>query len=158
MQYQPTLGQINYAPSEVAQQRVDPEQAMNGDQGASKLLGQLNRAQWNDWRNRFSPYVDELASVAQDSSAPDTAAANASIAVGLAYDSSQQGLEQQRQGYGINQTPQQQAAEQRRTNVERSASMVSAGNEARISAQDRQDAILAGGMGLSNIPDQVMNQ
>ena len=65
---------------------------------------------------------------------------------------------QQRQGYGINQTPQQQAAEQRRTNVERSASMVSAGNEARISAQDRQDAILAGGMGLSNIPDQVMNQ
>ena len=36
--------------------------------------------------------------------------------------------------------------------------MVSAGNEARISAQDRQDAILAGGMGLSNIPDRVMNQ
>lgn len=158
MQYQPTLGQISYAPSEVAQQRVDPNQAMNGDQGASKLLGQLNRAQWNDWRNRFSPYVDELASVAQDSSAPSTAAANASSAVGLAYDSSQQGLEQQRQGFGINQTPQQRAAEQRRTNVERSASMVSAGNQARISAQDRQDAILAGGMGLSNIPDRVMNQ
>lgn len=158
MQYQPTLGQVNYAPSEVAQERVDPNQAMRGDQGASQLLGQLNRAQWNDWLNRFSPYVDELANVAQDSSAPGTAAANASSAVGLAYDNSQQGLDQQRQGYGVNQTTQQQAAEQRRTNVERSASMVSAGNEARISAQDRQDAILAGGMGLSNIPDRVMNQ
>jgi len=92
MQYQPTLGQINYAPSEVAQQRVDPEQAMSGDQGASKLLGQLNRAQWNDWRNRFSPYVDELASVAQDSSAPSTAAANASSAVGLRMTAVSKGL------------------------------------------------------------------
>lgn len=158
MQYQPTLGQINYAPSETAQQRVDPNQAMRGDQGASQLLGQLNRAQWSDWLNRFSPYVDELANVAQDNSAPGMAATNASNAVGLAYDSSQQGLELQRQGYGISQTPQQKAAEERRTNIERSASMVSAGNEARISAQDRQQSILAGGMGLSNIPDRVMNQ
>jgi hypothetical protein len=158
MQYQPTLGQINYAPSEIAQQRVDPEQAMHGDQGASKLLGQLNRAQWADWKNRFAPYVDELARVAQDSSAPGAAAANASNAMGMAYDANQQGLAMQRQGFGINLTPQQQAAEQRRTSVERSASMVSAGNEARISAQDRQNAILAGGMGLSNIPDRVMNQ
>lgn len=158
MQYQPTLGQINYAPSQTAQQRIDPNQAMRGDQGASQLLGQLNRAQWTDWKNRFAPYVDELARVAQDNSAPGMAASNASNAVGLAYDNSQQGLGQQRQSYGVTQTPQQKAAEERRTNIERSASMVSAGNEARISAQDRQDAILAGGMGLSNIPDRVMNQ
>lgn len=158
MQYQPTLGQINYAPSQTAQQRVDPSQAMRGDQGASQLLGQLNRAQWSDWQNRFAPYVTELARVAQDNNAPGVSATNASIAVGLAYDNSQQGLDMQRQGFGISQTPQQQAANERRTSLERSASMVSAGNEARISAQDRQDAILAGGMGLSNIPDRVMNQ
>ncbi|MGP9417207.1 hypothetical protein ACT3R4_17645, partial [Halomonas sp. AOP7-E1-9] len=139
------------------QQRIDPNQAMRGDQGASHLLGQLNRAQWGDWQNRFAPYVTELARVAQDNNAPGVAGANASNAVGLAYDSSQQGLALQRQGFGISQTPQQQAAEERRTNIERSASMVSAGNEARISAQDRQGAILAGGMGLSNIPDKVMN-
>lgn len=158
MQYQPTLGQINYAPSKVAQERVDPNQAMRGNQGASELLGQLNRAQWADWKNRFAPYVDELARLAQDNNAPGTAAANASSAVGMAFDSSQEGLVQQRQSYGISQTPQQKAAEERRMNIERSASMVSAGNEARISAQDRQQSILAGGMGLSNIPDKVMNQ
>tara|TARA_R110001599_G_scaffold133763_1_gene311369 strand:+ start:20468 stop:20944 length:477 start_codon:yes stop_codon:yes gene_type:complete len=158
MQYQPTLGQINYVPSKVAQERVDPNQAMRGNQGASELLGQLNRAQWADWKNRFAPYVDELARLAEDNNAPGTAAANASSAVGLAFDSSQQGLAQQRQSYGISQTPQQKAAEERRMNIERSASMVSAGNEARISAQDRQQSILAGGMGLSNIPDKVMNQ
>lgn len=144
--------------SQTSQIHIDPSQAMRGDQGASKLLGQLNRAQWSDWRSRFAPYVDELARVAQDNNAPGMAASNASNAVGLAYDSSQQGLGQQRQGYGISQTPQQQAAEERRTSLERSASMVSAGNQARISAQDRQQAILAGGMGLSNIPDRVMNQ
>ncbi|MBS3668016.1 hypothetical protein [Vreelandella boliviensis] len=158
MQYQPTLGQINYSPSKVAQERVDPNQAMRGNQGASELLGQLNRAQWADWKNRFAPYVDELARLAEDNNAPGTAAANASSAVGLAFDSSQEGLAQQRQSYGISQTPQQKAAEERRMNIERSASMVSAGNEARISAQDRQQSILAGGMGLSNIPDKVMNQ
>lgn len=157
MTYQPTLGRIQYAPSQTSQQYIDPGQAMRGDQGASQLLGQLNRAQWADWINRFAPYVDELARVAQDNSAPGVAAANASNAVGLAYDNSQQGLAQQRQGYGISQTPQQQAAEERRTHLERNASMVSAGNEARMSALDRQQAILAGGMGLSNIPDRVMN-
>jgi hypothetical protein len=36
--------------------------------------------------------------------------------------------------------------------------MASAGNEARISALDSQQAILAGGMGLSNIPNGVMEQ
>lgn len=152
------LSRMSLPTSQVGGTRIDPNQAFRGDQGASRLLGQLNRAQWNDWRNRFAPYIDELARAAQDNNAPGAAAANASNAVGLAFDSSQQGLAQQRQGYGISQTPQQQAAEERRTSLERSASMVSAGNEARISAQDRQDAILAGGMGLSNIPDRVMNQ
>ncbi len=43
--------------------------------------------------------------------------------------------------YAPSETPQQQAAELRRTSVERSASMFS-----------------AGGMGLSNITDRMMNQ
>lgn len=158
MQYQPTLGRVNYAPSEVAQLRVNPGQAFDGDQGASKLLGDLNRAQWNDWKNRFSPYVDQLAAVAQDADAPQAAANNASNAMGLAFDANEQAQAQDQQSFGVNLTPEQQQAQERRNNVTRSASMVSAGNQARISAQDRQSAILAGGMGLSNIPDKVMSQ
>ena len=57
----------------------------------------------------------------------------------------------------MNLSPEQQAAQQRATSVGRTAAMATAGNEARISALDRQQAILAGGMGLSNIPDRVMN-
>lgn len=43
------------------------------------------------------------------------------------------------------------------SNLSRVADTVTAGNQARISAQDRQSAILAGGLGLSNVPDQVLN-
>mgnify|MGYP000615537058 CR=1 FL=1 len=136
---------------------VDPNQAFRGDQGASQLFGQLNRAQWRDWKQRFAPYIERLANRAQDPGAPAQAGQNASQAVGLAFDNSQQAQQMQNQGYGINMTPAQQQAQNRRNSVQKNASMVTASNEARISEQDRQQAILAGGMGLSNIPDKVMN-
>ena len=139
-------------------QFVDPSDAFSGDQGASTLLGKLNRAQWTDWKNRFAPKVDQLADMATDSSAPWDAAEQASSAMGLSFDSAQQAAAQQREAYGLSQSPQQAASQNRAHNINRSAAMASAGNEARISALDRQQAILAGGMGLSNIPDKVMNQ
>lgn len=136
---------------------INPDQAFRGDQGASDLFGQLNRAQWVDWKERFAPYVQRLADRAQDPNAPQQTATDARNAVGLAFDNNAQTQQMQNQGYGINMTPAQQQAQERRNSVQKSASMVSAGNQARISEQDRQQAILAGGMGLSNIPDKVMN-
>lgn len=136
---------------------LNPSAAFEGDRGASNLLGDLSRAQWADWKERFSPYVNQLASVAGDENAPSQAASNASNAMGLAFDSNEQALDQNRQAFGIQQTGAQAEADDRRSDVQRSASMVSAGNQARVSAQDRQSAILAGGMGVSNIPDKVMD-
>lgn len=136
---------------------VNPDQAFRGDQGASQLLGSLNRAQWQDWKQRFAPYVERLADRAQDPNAPQQTATDARNAMGIAFDNNAQTQQMQSQGYGINMTPAQQQAQERRNSVQKSASMVSAGNQARISEQDRQQAILAGGMGLSNIPDKVMN-
>jgi len=152
------LANLNIPQSQTAGLRVDPNQAFRGDQGASQLLGQLNRAQWNDWKVRFAPYIDSLADIAQDQGAASTAAANASGAMGLAFDASHQAQQQDREAFGIQQTEAQAQAGERRANLQRTGAMVSAGNQARISAQDRQQAILAGGMGLSNIPDRVMQQ
>lgn len=156
--FQSMFANLNIPQSQTAGLNVDPGQAFRGDQGASELLGRINRAQWSDWKARFAPYIDSLSDIAQDEGAPATAAANASGAMGLAFDANQQSLEQDREAFGIQQTEAQGSAETRRTDLQRSASQVSAGNQARISAQDRQQAILAGGMGLSNIPDRVMNQ
>jgi len=137
---------------------VSPSDAFKGDQGASTLLGKLSRAQWKDWKNRFAPKVDQLAASAVDPTASGDAAEQAKSSMGLAYDSAQQSALQQREAYGLSQNQAQQQSEDRARSVNRTAAMASAGNEARISAQDRQQSILAGGMGLSNIPDQVMNQ
>lgn len=137
---------------------IDPGQAFQGSQGASKLLGQLNRAQWEDWKARFAPQITALAAEATDPNAAMNAANQAKDAVGLAFDTAQTVSDQNRESYGLSLTPAQQQARDRAANVNRSAATISAGNEARISALDRQQAILAGGMGLSNIPDRVMNQ
>lgn len=137
---------------------INPDDAFRGDQGASKLLGEISRAQWEDWKSRFSPYIKTLGQLAQDTGASWNAAAMAKESVGTAFDASQRGLQMQRQGMGVNLTPQQRQAESRANSLERTGAMVSAGNQARISAQDRQQAILAGGMGLQNIPDRVLEQ
>ena len=137
--------------------RLDPNQAFRGDQGASKLLGELNRAQWDDWKKRFAPYVERLADEATDPNAAADASMQAKQSVGLAFDSAATINNQSRQKFGISLNPAQQQAQDRIASVGRTAATASAGNEARISALDRQQSILAGGMGLSNIPDKVMN-
>jgi len=136
---------------------IDPNQAFRGNQGASELLGQLSRAQWEDWKSRFAPYITKLADYATDPNAAQDAATQAKSSVGLAFDTATTANDQNRERYGVALSPEQQRVQERTTNVGRSAATASAGNEARISALDRQQAILAGGMGLSNIPDKVLN-
>jgi hypothetical protein len=155
--YSSTLPSIGPIPNS-AHRTINPGQAFHGDQGASELLGRLNRAQWEDWKARFQPQVRNLANIARSEGAPRGSASQAREAMGHAFDASEQAGEQWQQGLGVSRSSRQQAADSRERNVRRTAAQVSAGNQARISAQDRQQAVLAGGMGLSNIPDKVMDQ
>ena len=154
----PSIPQPTSTPAPFDSSYIDPNQAFQGDQGASQLLGQLNRAQWEDWKARFAPNITKLAGIATDPNAAMDASNQAKSAVGLAFDSANTINNQNRQKYGISLNPAQQKAQDRMTALGRTAATASAGNEARISALDRQQSILAGGMGLSNIPDRVMNQ
>lgn len=132
---------------------VDPSAAFSGDQGASKVLGQLYRAQWDDWKTRFSPYIDRLADLSGDKSYAAGQGANAAAAVNTSYANAAQGLQMQRAGMGVNLTEAQKTAEQRQLSLGQAADGAAAYNEAKISARDMQDQILAGGMGLKNIPN-----
>lgn len=134
---------------------IDPSQAFQGKQGASDLMGQLTRAQWQDWKTRFSPYVDELIGEATDPEAGQNAATEAREAVGSAFDASRGLRDSNQASFGIQLTPEQRKAQDRIHNVTQAAAEVSAGNEARVSAQDRQKAIMAGGAGLSMVPEGV---
>lgn len=122
------------------------------NQSASKTLARLYRAQWDDYKTRFAPYVDKLADLAADETYAAGQGETAAAAVNTSYANTAQGLQMQRQGMGLNLTPAQQAAETRQLALGRAADSASAYNQAKISARDLQDQILAGGMGLSNLP------
>lgn len=132
---------------------IDPNAAFKGDQGASKVLGQLYRAQWEDWKTRFQPYIEKLSDIASSKTYAAGQGDVAAAAINTSYTNSAEALKMQRQGLGLNLTPDQQAAEQRKLSIGRAADSVGAYNQAKISARDLQDQILAGGMGLSNIPN-----
>lgn len=131
---------------------IDPNAAFSGDQGASSVLGKLYRAQWDDWKKRFQPYVTKLADFSSDKNYAAGQGANAAASVGQSYSNAAKGLAMQREGMGVNRTASQQAAEQRQLNLGEAADSASAYNEAKMSARDMQDQVLAGGMGLKNIP------
>lgn len=137
---------------------IDPQSAFRGDQGASTVLGQLYRAQWDDWKTRFSPYINQLADLASDKTYAAGQGANAAAAVNTSYANTAQGLQTQRAGMGINLTEAQKTAEQRQLSLGQAADGASAYNEAKISARDVQDQILAGGFGLSNLPTTGQQQ
>lgn len=132
---------------------IDPNSAFSGDQGASNVLGQLYRAQWDDWKKRFQPYITKLADISSDKNYAAGQGANAAGAVNTGYANATQGLQMQRAGMGVNRTESQQAAEQRKLSIGQAADSAAAYNEAKISARDMQDQVLAGGMGLKNVPN-----
>lgn len=137
---------------------INPAEAFEGDQGASKVLGRLNRAQWEDWKKRFRPAIDELADYANDWRAPNQAGYEASEAMGKAVNDSYDANQQRHDSLGIPMPEDQARANDRRRNIGTTAAQISAGNQARMAERDRQNKIMAGGMGLSNIPDKVMEQ
>ncbi|WXL27770.1 hypothetical protein WG219_10085 [Ectopseudomonas mendocina] len=132
---------------------IDANKAFQGDQGASDVLGQLYRAQWDDWKTRFRPYIDQLADIANSSTFARQQGEMASAAVNTSYANTSEALKMQRAGMGLQLTPAQSAVEQRKLSLGRAADSAAAFNQASISARDLQDNILAGGMGLSNIPN-----
>lgn len=146
-------GGLQNVPSAKSALRINPADAFRGDQGASEVLGQLYRAQWDDWKVRFQPYISQLSALATDNGYAARQGAMAGQAVNASYDNAARGLQTQQAGLGANVSQNQQLAQNRKLSLGRAADSVSAFNEAQISARDLQDQILAGGMGLKNIPN-----
>ncbi len=138
---------------------IDPATAFQGGQGASTLFGQLSRAQWEDWRDRFAPYISQLGAIATDKGAPGLSAQQAMGAVGDSFASTRKGLALNQSRLGMSLSPEEKALQARKLGLSEAATKVKAANESRIATQDRQQQILAGSGGLSNVPtDQLMQQ
>jgi hypothetical protein len=131
---------------------VDPGAAFAGDQGASTVNGQLQRSQWEDWKARFQPKISELARIAENPTFTTEQGTDAAAAVNTSYQNSQANLATQRKGMGLQLTPAQQAAEQRKMAIGNAADGVTAYNSAKIAAKDLQSQIMAGSGGLTTMP------
>ncbi|MGY8872235.1 MAG: hypothetical protein ACKVJE_17500 [Pseudomonadales bacterium] len=136
----------------------DPSEAYLGDQGASKLFGELTRAQYDDWHTRFSPYISKLGDMAGDTAAPQAAADEAISTVGDSFSNAKRGLELSQQRLGLQLSPEEQAVQDRRMSLSEGATSVQAANTARTSTLDRQQKILAGSSGVQQVPNDPMNQ
>lgn len=136
----------------------NPNEAYSGKQGASKLFGELTRAQYDDWYTRFSPYISKLGDIAGDTGAPQAAANEAISTVGDSFSSAKKGLDLSQQRLGLSLSPEEQAVQDRRMGLSQAATSVQAANTARTATLDRQQQILAGSSGMKQVPNDPMNQ
>lgn len=138
---------------------IDPMMVdLKGDKGASETLARIYRNQWTDWKTRFQPRLDQLAGYAATGELTNQS-------IGLAQDSIQNSFannaatfERNNQRLGIQMTPAQQKAAQRTASIGQAAAKTTAMNNARISGQDRDMQILAGGAGLTSDLQEGMQQ
>ncbi|MGB0662773.1 MAG: hypothetical protein ACPGMR_03180 [Pontibacterium sp.] len=126
---------------------VYPSKAYAENQGASALLGDISRAQWNDWKARFSGTVDQLADIAADENLPTVSANQAMAAVGNSFDNAEKSLGLKQAGLGLSLDGTESEAQRRKFALTKAATQVDAANQARTSTQDMQQAVLAGDMG-----------
>ena len=131
---------------------IDPDQAFDGDQGASELQGKLSRAQWQDWKDRYKPYITKLSNLASDTGYADNQAQQSMDAVGQAFEQTADAQQMHDNGLGISRSARQQESSERQLSAAKKAEQVSSGNSTRTSAHDLQQHLLAGGMGLQNLP------
>lgn len=136
---------------------LDPNAAFNGDDGAQNLLGTMYRAEWDDWKARYSPYIKKLSAFANDANYGDTQGQIAANSANTAGVNTSKSMQMQRAGMGLALNGAQQQAETRGLAVGRAADSISAYNQAKISARDLQDQVLAGSGGMSNVPTTGLN-
>lgn len=112
---------------------------------ADRELARIHREQWNDWKDRFLPRLEQLAGYAQSGELTQRDIDNADSAVTASFDQVR-GSEQARQeGLGLQMTDRQRAASEREMGLNEAATRASMRNQARIAGEDRDMQILAGG-------------
>lgn len=117
-------------------------------EGASNVMADLHRAQFEDWEKRYAPRIIQLADYAKTGSLTQKQTGLADQAVQTGFQNAERNQQMHNQSLGIQQTQQQQQANDRRMGLEQTASRAQARNQARIGGQDRDMQILAGGGGL----------
>lgn len=123
---------------------LDPQAAFRGRTGATELLGDLSRVQWDDYKKRFLPILDELIASATDAGAPEAAAERAISTTADRFNSAEKSMGLNDSRYGLQIDQDQMDQRQKRLALAGASSAVDSANKARLGVRDRQLEIMSG--------------
>lgn len=113
---------------------------------ASNTYAQLVRDQWADYKNTFAPYEQQLIDLSTGNADNLQSEQRATSAVNSAFDTSMGTLARDRSRLGLSVGADQVTDESRLASTQKTGSLVSAVNQARLHAKDRDTAVLTGGL------------
>ncbi len=116
------------------------------DEGVADLTAVLQRHEWDDWQDRYLPMVEEEAENILNGTNIENAEKQASESVTQSFDNAQRGMALNNSRLGIQQTQVQKNQQTKSMGLSETAQMVDKVNDARVGAQDRDLAIVAGGL------------
>ncbi len=116
------------------------------DQGVADLTALLRGQEWDDWVDRYLPMIDEEAQNIVTGVNIEKAVAQADSSVTQSFDNARRGMALSNERLGIEQSATQQNQQERSMGLSEVAQRVDKVNDARVSATDRDRAIVAGGM------------
>jgi hypothetical protein len=121
--------------SRAAREAADnQEEAMDGQLGLDRERLNFSRQQYDDWRQRFDPIMDDLTAEAYADSTPDYDAIVGDV--GAAFDTSQGINRRQQQRYGLQPSDGAVAEGELRYGLGRATAMAGAKNNARTANKD----------------------
>ena len=112
---------------------------------ASETLAQIHREEWEDWKDRFQPRLEDLAQQAQSGELTKADVKRADKSVVSSFDRSEDAQKLRLSRLGLQQDSRQSAASKRMLGLNETATRASVRNNTRIAGQDRDMQILAGG-------------
>lgn len=123
---------------------VDPEGHSGSDKYAQKTRADIYRAQWNDYKERFSPLEDMLINNVTSGERLDTALAKGGTALNQQFNLADGTFQRNNSRYGIGLTPTQQSQHETRLGLTKAATEANMRNSTRRSVADRNMSLMTG--------------
>lgn len=117
-----------------------------GDSTASDTFARITRDQWADYKTYFAPYEEKLIALSTGNADNLQSEQRAAEAVNTGFKTSMGTLARDRSRLGLSVGADQAADESRLGATIKTASLVDATNKSRLHAQDRDTAVLTGGL------------
>lgn len=111
---------------------------------ASDQMGNLLRAEWGDYLNRFSPYDQKLIGLATSDEDNQQAIARARANVGSSFDTSTATMQRNNERLGLSNYANRAQSLNRQTASSRTLAELNAVNKTRLHVQDRDKSIMSG--------------